>query len=273
MPFRLEADSVDFCLAAAGQVVWLASGSKLQKLDARSGQELGSRRLQWDVTDLSALSDMVFAAGSDGIVAGLDPATLKPRFQTYAATSAVRLAAGDDCLWTAEPERAVVRRYSLQGMAEATVETVPIDRFVAGCGGAWFTSPEDTLLHFSDGKRSSYRSADFGLASEQRGALQCCANAVWLSVPRALAWAPAYTMNPGRPFPAPCGPVEHLVCCGGRLVGGDRLEEMFMLDPAADADVRRLETGSSGEVAALLAAGPLVWCVERRGLQVHLFEF
>lgn len=273
MPFRLEVASNDFCLAAAGEVVWLASGKTLRKLDARSGQELGSGRLQWAVTDLSALSEMVFAAGSDGIVAGLDPATLKPRFQTYAATSAVRLAAGDDCLWTAEPDRAVVRRYSMEGMAEATVETVPIDRFVTGGGGAWFTSPEDTLVHFSDGKPSSYRSVDFGLPPEQRGALQCCSNAVWLSVPQALAWAPAYTLNPGRPFPAPCGPVEHLVCCGGRLVGGDRLEEMFVLDPAADADVRRLETGSSGKLATLLAAGPLVWCVEARGMQVHLLEF
>ena len=55
----------------------------------------------------------------------------------------------------------------------------------------------------------------------------------------------------------PEGPVTHLACARGVVVGAAGSGSLLVLDPSIDADVRRVDLDIDGEIALLVATGTI----------------
>lgn len=116
-------------------------------------------------------------------------------------------------------------------------------------GAIWWTSRHDSVL------RGNGLEVDLGAPA---GAPVCgCAGSVWVSVERALLRVGAWGGETSPPLPAPFGPAA-LACGDGRLAGASAAGA-FVLDPSADADVRRLEVSLAQAPAAVVATPTSVW--------------
>jgi hypothetical protein len=58
---------------------------------------------------------------------------------------------------------------------------------------------------------------------------------------------------------APEGPVPHLACAGGILVGGSGRHGLFVLNPSIDVGVRHLDVELGGELDFLVATRSIAW--------------
>ena len=75
--------------------------------------------------------------------------------------------------------------------------------------------------------------------------------------PGYLANVASWSAKPGIPLPLDAGTPQVLTCAGGRLVGVDDAS-VFVMDPAVDDDVVRLDAEELARVESWLAEGDLL---------------
>jgi hypothetical protein len=251
-----SSDGVDVWCAVGDRIlVFEGSGAPRHTLPAPAG--LGSL-VRW--------GDHLVAALEPGVVAWLDPESgrVEGRRPVGGAPRVVADAVG---AWVVEPTSGRAWRIAEPGVLVEPLTVGDVDRVAPDGERLWWTSRGDTLL------RSPTQRVDVGVATAERGGVVACAGSVWLSVAGGLVRVGTWAAQAGPVVPAPFGPVPFLVCASGVLVGGGG-EGLFVLDPAIDADVRRLDVDAGGELVRLVAAGHHIWAFpkarpEARVLQLY----
>jgi hypothetical protein len=127
------------------------------------------------------------------------------------------------------------------------------DKAVFASGRYWYVTRHDTLLHGGPAP------IELGVGPDMRGDIVVCVGSVWVSVPDGLLRVGSWDGQLGPLVPAPEGPVPHLACQGGRLVGGSGRQGLFVLDVAADADARHIDIDAGGDLTSLVATTTAAW--------------
>jgi hypothetical protein len=98
--------------------------------------------------------------------------------------------------------------------------------------------------------------------------LAACANAVWVSIDKGLLLVDQYEFQLRSTLAAPEGPVPHLLCSDGKLVGG--LNGVFVLNPMTDARVHLLPVQPQSQLAGIAASAEVAWALESAQPVVHI---
>lgn len=245
-------------VAASGAAVWCAVDDVLYRFDA-GGTLKDETPAPTGLRSLAVHGGQLVAAGEPGLVRWL------PTVGTEAASDQppVRVArqvgpqpdviAGGGAVWVIERGFGRVHRVT-EGGALVDPGMVPnADRLAADGARLWWTSREDTLL------RGGAQPVDLMLAPSERGDLVACSGSVWCSVAEGLLRVDAWSAGLGGRLPAPEGPVDHLACADGILVGGSGRRGLFRLDPRVDADVQPLTVDLGGPLKHLVATHSVAW--------------
>ena len=229
-----------------GARMWVAVDGTLAAFDAE-GREVLRRDGPPAVLSLVAGPDGLVAVAGAGVVVWLDGAGAEVTRRPAGGDAVV--VGGRDGAFVVD--RAGERAWPVAG-AGALGSPAPVPG-VAGAtvarGAIWWTSRHDSVL------RGNGLEVDLGAPA---GAPVCgCAGSVWVSVERALLRVGAWGGETSPPLPAPFGPAA-LACGDGRLAGASAAGA-FVLDPSADADVRRLEVSLAQAPAAVVATPTSVW--------------
>jgi len=145
------------------------------------------------------------------------------------------------------------------------LEQTPINDAPSGPdpSGGYRLSP-DGVLSAPDGRTLTIPEA------AGAGAVAVCANGVWISVKDALLLINPYEMTHRATLAAPEGPVPHLLCADGKLVGG--LHGVFVLNPMTDHRVHALPVQPKSPLAAIAANSAAVWALESAEPVVHITD-
>ena len=144
------------------------------------------------------------------------------------------------------------------------VEQVPLSEAPARePGGGYRLSPAG-VLSAPDGRTLSIPEA------VGAGAIAACANAVWISVANALLLIDQYELKHRATVAAPEGPVPHLICADGKIVGG--LRGVFVLNPMSDHRAHALPVEPKSPLAAIAANSAVVWALESAEPVVHITD-
>lgn len=247
--------------AADGTTVWCATPDRILTF-AASGALLADVPAPGGLRSLAAGGGQVAASTERGFVEWLDPRNLDSRnFDSRKGVARTSLPAGGqpvlvpggDEIWVLDTSSQRAWRLTREA-AMVDERTLPgADRVVSDGGRLWWTSREDTML------RDGSQAVDLMTEPGDRGALIACSGSIWCSVADGLLRVNAYTAELGQTMTAPEGPVEHLACAGGILVGGTGRHGLFCLDPRIDADIRHLDVDLGGELVVLVATHAVVW--------------
>jgi hypothetical protein len=268
-PRTVQLPAPPSAVAAGETTVWCVVGSRLLSFEA-AGSPVRNVPAPEGVSSLAAAGEVLAAAGPPGVITWLDP-----REDSVGARLSVggepELLAGGGAVWAYDRSSGRARRLVGEGAATEPVAVPDADRIAVDGERVWWTSREDTLLHGGD------RTVDVGVGPDERGGLVACGGSVWVSAPDALLRVGAWAAELGPPLSAPEGPVEHLACAGGILVGGSGRRGLFVLDPSVDADVRHLDVDLGGDLAHLVATRAVAWAfpsgrAEARLVSVRLGE-
>lgn len=252
--------------AAAGETVWCAAGDRLLSYSA-TGEERFDTAAPEGLRSLGAGGDGIAATLDTGVIVWFDPETGETRKRASLAGE-IDLVSGDQHMWAVDREAGRGWRLDGPGMTGRALALGPVDRAAAEGDRLWWTSREDTLLRGGD------RQIDLGVEAAQRGGMAACAGSIWIGARGALVRVGAWAAELGRPIEAPGGPVPHLACSGGAIVGGPAESGLIVLDPSVDAGVRRVDVDVGGELAFLIATQDLVWAfptgaAEARQVRIH----
>jgi hypothetical protein len=244
------------CAAAAAtdDTVWCAAGGRLLAFEAA-----GTPRLNQPlsgVRSLGASGSRLAVIAADAIV-WLDPRTGREVERRPIGKSAV-LVSGGGAVWAIDDERGEGWRLGEPGALSEPLRMPGVDRAAADGDRVWWLSKRDTML------RDGTREVDVGVTSRDRGGLTVCANSVWLSVNAGLVRVGTWAAAKGPLVPVSAGLLPFLACAGGALVGGSSQDGLVVLDPSADADVRRLDVDPGGDLGMLVATRAMVWLFSTR---------
>ena len=248
--------------ASDGATVWCVAADRLLGFESDGAQVLDTPAPS-GVDSLAVAGETLAAAVAPGVVIWLDG-----RSGAVAARAPVggdpTLVAGGGAVWVFD--RAAYRaRRILEGGALGAVATLPGAAHFAPDGEqVWWTSREDTLLH-GDG-----RTVELGMRSEQIGAVVACGGAIWLSVEGGLLLVGSWAAEIGAPIETPEGPVHHLACAGGILVGASGRHGLFVLDPSADVGVRHVDVDLGGDLGQLVATRSVTWAFPAGAAEARL---
>ncbi len=239
-------------LAAADSVrVWCVAGRRVWIYEP-GGDEVAASAIPEELASLAAAGGTAVGATSAGGLVWLDP-------QSGAAIARAPIGGspyvvgGNDAVWAIDPVSGRAWHLTEPGTL-GEPEAVGDVELAAPLGGRlWWTSRLDTLL------RDGAREVDLGAAAGERGAIVACSGAVWVSAHRAVMRVGGWSADTSPPLAAPEGPVRHLVCADGTLVGASGRHGLFTLNPAVDASIQHHDVDLGGELHALVAAGAVVW--------------
>jgi hypothetical protein len=239
--------------AADGARMWCAAGGRLMAY-APTGAVLLDVPEPAGLGSLAAGAGVVAAALEPGTVAWLDPGTGAERHRRPVGGDPV-VTAGGGGLWALD--RRSQRAWCLidVGVLAEPVALTGLDRFAPEGDRIWWTSRDDTLL------RGGARPVDLGVGAGARGGMVVCAGSVWVSVPGGLLRVGAWAAEPGPALEAPEGPVHHLACAGGVLVGASGHRGLFLLDSSVDLGIRHLPVDLGGELDFLVATRAVAWAM------------
>jgi len=239
------------CAAAAAvdDTVWCAAGGRLLAFDGA-----GTPRLNQPLSGVLSLgaSGSRLAAIRDGEIVWLNPRTGREVGRRSISAPAV-LVSGGGAVWAIDGERGEGWRLGDAGTLIGPVVMPGVDRAAVDADRVWWLSQRDTKL------RDGTREVDVNVGPSERGALTVCANSVWLSVNGGLVRVGSWAAAKGPLMPVSAGPMPFLTCGGGMLVGGSSQDGLMVLDPSADADVRRLDVDPGGDLAMLVATRTMAW--------------
>lgn len=235
-----------------GHRVWCLAGARLAAFEPD-----GALAVDRDGCDVLR----TVAAGPDGLVAVTEPGILVwldgstgDDVVRRAVGGDVSLVGGRDGLFVVDVASERAWPVTAPGTLGTPVPVPGVDRAAAARGSLWWTSRADTVL------RSQGMDVELGVLAGRRGGIVGCAGSVWVSGDHCLLRVGAWGGDTSPPLPAPFGPVGHLACGDGRVLGGSR-EGLFVLDPSIDADVRRLDLDFEldDDPAAVVATKTAAW--------------
>lgn len=237
--------------AASGATVWCAAEGRLLTF-SEAGTPIANVPAPRGLRSLAAGERVLAAVVEPRVVAWLEPRDGSVRTSLPVSGDPV-LVAGGGAVWAVDRSSQDARRLAGSGSLDEPIALPGADRVAPDGARLWWTSRDDTLLHGGE------RPVDLGAGPDARGGLVACAGSIWCSVPGGLLRVGAWDAEPGPPLAAPEGPVDHLTCADGILVGGSGHSGLFSLDPRIDADVRHLAVDLGGPLDHLVAAHAVVW--------------
>ena len=229
-----------------GQRVWALVDDTLAAFEPGGGQVV-RRRGPSAVSSLAAGPEGLVAAAG-GMVVWLDGVTGDDVAQRAAGGEVVVVGGHEGVFvvdraseraWPATGPGTLGPPAPVPGVAHATVAR----------GAVWWTSGHDSAVRGNG--------MEVELPVPLGAALTGCAGSVWVAAEGALLRVGAWGGDTSPPMPAPFTP-SVLACGDGRLVGASAAG-VFVLDPSADADVRRLDVDLDEEPGVLVATGTAAW--------------
>lgn len=237
--------------AAGASHVWcLADG--LLGFDALSGERLVEAAAPAGAVTLAGSDSVLVVATDSGVVHALDPQTGQERSRQPLGGE-LALCADAGGAWALDRSSGRLWRVDADGASPSPAPLGAVDAWAPAGDRVVWTSPHDTLLHDGD------RSVDLGVGPAERGAVAVCANAAWVSVAGGLLLVRMWSWERGPLVPTQEGPVDHLACAGGILVGGSGGAGLFLLDFAADTGPRSVDVDLGGRLGALVATRGAAW--------------
>jgi hypothetical protein len=214
---------------------------------------------------VACAKDFVAVGLGSGTVVALDPETGAEIWRR--SLGAMRLKSGPDCIWASERDKDELVSFDRSG-ASTRVRAENVRDFAAlPTGVVWLS--RDGVLAAHNVLESSPRTLPLpqGVTA---GALAACANAVWVSIENGLLLVDQYEFQLRSKLSAPEGPVPHLLCSDGKLVGG--WNGVFVLNPIADARVHPLPVEPQSPLTGIAATADVVWCLESAQPVVHITQ-
>lgn len=251
-------------VATDGATVWCAAEGRLLAFDS-TGLPLLDCPAPNGLGSLAADGETLAATLAPGVIAWLDRGSGEVRTQLPVGGEP-EVIAGGKAVWAWD--RSSDRAWHLvgEGALGEPVELPGVDRVASAGAQVWWTSREDTQL------RGDGNAIDLGVGAAERGALVACANSIWLSSDDALLHVGTWAGELSPAIGAPEGPVEHLACAGGILVGGSGRRGLFVLDPSVDAGLRELRVDLGGELSHLVATRSIVWAYPAGKAEARLVQ-
>ncbi|BFU95577.1 MAG: hypothetical protein NTNFB02_22990 [Nitrospira sp.] len=243
--------------------MWCASGGRLLAFEAN-----GAPRLDLPfpgVHSLGASGSRLAAILDDGLIVWLDLRSGREVGRLPIGRTAV-LVSGGGAMWAIDEASGEGMRLGEPGRLIARVPMPGLDCAAADGERVWWLSRLDTKL------RDGTREVDLGIRPGERGGFTVCANSAWLSVERGLVRVGTWSAMKGPLVPASVGQLPFLTCGGGVLVGASNTD-VVVLDPSADADVRRLDINPDGDVGMLVATRTMAWVFSRQHSKAWLVRF
>ena len=260
------AERVPLALASGARSIWVAGAGVLQQRDPETGRVLAetSAAIEAPAAVICA-AGVVAVAESDSAIAMFDQDTLDEVQRLPASAGGVILAGDDQHIWATNLGAKSFREF--RPGSNGTVRNLgrPLAGLAAGANSLWWIERDSSQL------QSDSRAVDLPFSADSRIAMTACGGSIWLSAGRQLAWIRQWAGELGGVMQLPAMEnIERLICASGVLVGGDRFDAAFVLNPAADNDLRQLKTGSDGPIVAMAGALGVLWLVDENGL-AHLF--
>lgn len=246
--------------------IWIADrdSHSLVCFTAAEGKQVAQISIEGSPVALAAAEGFIAAGLDSGLVIAFDGETraelwrrpAPPGAQLKGAAEYICAGAGDALAWfdrTGEGGRIVAG-----GM----------HAFTPGTDSVYWLSGDGVLSAYSVSESSTRTLALPPGAGG--GAMTACANAVWVSLADALLLVEQYALKVRATLAAPEGPVPHLICADGKLIGG--LNGVFVLNPMADNRVHPLAVKPESALRAIAANSSMVWALESARPVVHITE-
>lgn len=265
---NLDLETPVAAIGRAGQV-WVAdrASNSVIRYDAETGFRLGDLALNVTPVDLAIVSDSLVIASKDGLVLWYSVNTGQEIFRSSISSANLCLKADRDMLWVLDREQSKLVAFDYTNkLREVKVESVK--DFTVGQGKVYWLSYEGTITcHDSN---VDVQDETRLLTADQAGSISFCANSLWISVTEGLMMALVLSLEPGDILPAPEGPVPHLICNDGAIIGGKK--GLFVLDPSADNNIYPIDISLKSELRALVGADTCIWALESDEPLVHIFH-
>lgn len=245
-----------------GLTVWCAAGGRLVSYEP-AGSPLREAPEPAGLLGLAAIPGVLVAALEPGIVAWLDPDSGREQLRRQVGGE-LMVTVGRGAVWAFDRSSQRAWRLAGIGMLGEPVQLGDVDQLASDGDRIWWTSRHDTLLH------GGARPVDLGVGADGRGGMTVCAGSAWVSVHGALLHAGTWAAALGPPMEAPEGPVRHLTCADGVLVGGSGRHGLFVLDPSIDAGVRHLRVDLGGDLDFLVMTRSVAWAIPAGRPQARL---
>lgn len=252
--------------AAIGDTVFAAAVSSRAIHRSVQGQDQLKPwvEVRTPIAAMAAAGGMVIVVSEDGYVSGLEPSDAAEVVGVTVAADAAEASADRRGVWALSANRQSLVHLNLDGHVDRRLTVDEVDRLAAAEHCVWYTTRNDSYLRFVGMDSDAVERIDIGVPAERRGGLAPCRLGVWVSVENGLLLVPERGRRDVRQMADPPGaPVRNLLCVRTGLVGGDQLDGLFMLNFGLDDSVRRLPTGRSGQVDALVTDGQATWAVGR----------
>jgi len=248
--------------------IWVADRDSrtLTCFEASEGNSVGRITLPEPPVALAAADGFVAAGFTSGIIAGYDPKSGSQLWRGAVGSGDLEMKSGTEHVWAAERGGGVVIAYDRSGTG-SRVPTEGMQHFAPGAEGVFWLSQEKVLVHSpTQGERRTSPLPDDSIA----GSMVACANAVWLSIPGGLLLLDQYSLQVRTTLKTPEGPVLHLMCCDGKLIGGSR--GVFVLNPMSDSMAHALPIQPASPLRAIAAVPAKVWALESTEPLVHIAD-
>ena len=258
-------------MTAGGGSVWIAdtASKSAVRYDPASARVAGKIGLESAPLDITWAGGILAFALEGGGVAAHDAASGRPLWRAAtAAAGSLRLSSGPDCIWAWEPGGVKAWAFDLGG-GVVRYTLWPIASLAAVSSAAYILGADGRLGYQEAGQPLS-DAEPLKARSSSWGAMAACANALWVSAANSLILVDRRTLAIRATLAAPEGPVPHLVCDDGRLMGG--LHSAFLFDPAADGKVRPLDVHSRSSWRAIAATSSCLWLLETGEASVQILE-
>ena len=260
-------ERVPLALAGGARSIWVTGAGILQHRDPETGQvraETGAA-IEAPTAAVSAAGVLVVAE-PDGALTVFSQNTLDEVHRLPASTGGVLLAGDDQRIWAANP--GAKRIHEFRPGSRSVVQRLgrPLAGLAAGDHGLWWIERGGTRVH------NESRGVDLPFAADDHVAMTACGGSIWLRAGNELAWIREWAGQFGGMLQLPTTENSgRLICASDVLVAGDRFDAVLVLNPAADSDLRRLETEVTGPIAAMAGALGTLWLVDESGF-AHLFS-
>jgi len=239
--------------AAAAGLVWRAGDNALLGHDAYSLEEQASVPTR-PVLALEGSATLLVAVAEGGELTGRDPETGAVRFAHTVDPTTV-LAGGANSVWLYDRGSTVARRISDDGNLGERLAVGPVADLAVDDDRLWWSAPGGRLIGCSDGRR-----LDAGSYPGRRSGLVVCARSIWLGGEGVLLRIGTWAGEVGLPLETGVGLPLVMTCSGDRVVGADETTA-FVLDPATDAGVVRLDARLTGRPVAAVGHRNVAWII------------
>ncbi len=265
---NLDLETPVAAIGKAGQV-WFADGASnsVVRYDAQTGSRLENLELDVTPVDLAIVSDAIAIASQNGLVLWHSINTGREIYRVSISSANLALKADNKVLWVLDREHSKLVAFDYTNKIRE-IKTGSVKDFAVGRGKVYWLSYEGAITcHDSN---AGVQDETKALTTDQTGSISYCANSLWISVTDGLMMASVLSLEAGNILPAPEGPVPHLICNDGAIIGGK--QGLFVLDPSTDNNIYPVDISLRSELCALVGADNCIWALESDEPLVHIFH-